>query len=269
MKIQNNEHFILLICLLICILFTGCHKINRSEQIGNASDSQTQIHQAPVITTPEPTIEEFIFPKDDVLLSVLFPDQISKLEFQFEEMSGKYVVSIDDDDKIQQIINQLSKIEITDDYEPIFGAGGKNVSLSIYENDEISLIIKENSSYVTLDVQAGNQKKSYAFKDENLRNELVFEKMLDSLLEGYRFVLNNGMLDIEFIPLFIEGDDYVIQGEPGLYSWPSFNFDSIDFSQYILSIDGEIITELPKESGKFTLVIDNGVGLYQLNILVD
>jgi hypothetical protein len=47
-----------------------------------------------------------------------------------------------------------------------------------------------------------------------------------------------------------------------------YGLETLDFSGYVFSIDGEVITELPAESGEYILVVDNGIGLYQIKFFV-
>ena len=94
--------------------------------------------------------------------------------------------------------------------------------------------------------------------------------VVESMFSDYVLTLNNGKYDIDFVPLHVENDGYVLTSELGLYAMPvEYGLETLDFSGYVFSIDGEVITELPAESGEYILVVDNGQGKYQLKILVE
>ena len=257
-----------LLSLSLIFVILGCSR-QQDEEEENSSFSSDQIVQTNEPTaTPETKPILIDFPSGSAMISDLFPDNITKIELECSSMSGKYIVSIENEAMKHQILDGIGSTEIVDDYEPIFGAGGKNVKLSIYDGETMVISLEEDSSYVTLAVEHGGKKKDYAVADESLREETVIISVFDAYVRPHNLALNNGKYDIEFIPLLVECDGYTISGEVGTYAWPAYQFETIDFADYVISIDGEVITELPTESGEYILVVDNGIGLYQLKFFV-
>lgn len=260
-RISMMYKLFLVLMTLSALVISGCEKNHANEELPTPTPTPTP---TPVVQAPL-----FDFPSGTILMSDLFPESISKIELECSDMSGKYMVSIEEKDNVSEFLNNIGELELTDDFEPIFGAGGQSVKLSIYSDEQSVITIEESSAYGTMDVEYDGLKKSYALVDEVLREETVFLPILDEALEGYRLLLNNGKYDIEFIPLLVEGDGYLMKGEVGTYSWPVFNFETIDFSGYKLLIDDEEIESLPKEPGEYVLVVETDQGLYQLKISVD
>ena len=286
MNHQRGIKFVMFI-LLACMLF-AC----KSQQRNFGSDSMPTLtpSSSPVSTptpspvsipTPTPSSEtvnegkdvEYCyiidFPDGEAQIGDLYPEIVSKLEVHYSDMSGEYLVTIEDEEKIQKFLSLIADIEIVNEFDPIFGAGGHNISARLYAGNELVITLTEDSSYMTFDVVHYDRSKSYAIKDLELREDTVMLQALNDVIAEHQLGLKNEDSIIYFIPLLVEGDGFSISGETSLYAMPAeYGLETIDFSDYILSIDGEVITELPTESGEYILVVDNGIGLYQIKFFV-
>lgn len=243
------------------------------ENVQNNNDAPTPTPDATV--TDNPTI--FEFPSGTVILKELLPNEVDKIEIEHTDMSGSYVISIESEEKIQTIINLLSDVEISDEYEPIFGVNSEGFEIRLFDEEENIFTFDEGTEYFTLDVSYNHgKKKSYAYTNlnEEERTNGIFSMIIDACIPDYHFYINNGRsgdesYDVEFIPLLIEGDGYTITGETALYAWPPYNIENIDFTAYTFTINDEVITSYPEETGEYILIVDNGNGLYQLKIFVE
>lgn len=235
------------------------------------------------VPTPTPDISEtekptvFEFPSGTVVLKELLPNEVDRIEIKHTDMSGDYVISIENEEKIQTIINLLSNVEISDEYEPIFGVNSEGFEIRLFDEEENVFTFDEGTEYFTLDVSYNNgKKKSYAYTNlnEEERTNGILSTIIDACIPDYHFYVNNGRsgdesYDVEFIPLLIEGDGYTITGETASYAWPAYNIENIDFTAYTFTINDEVITSYPEEAGEYILIVDNGSGLYQLKIFVE
>ena len=254
--------------LIGCILvFTGC-----ANQVVN----EPQVTPTPEVTpdptptpTPLPQIAVSQFPEGEFKLGELYPEKITKIVLETMNDNGQYTIVVEDEQKISDFLMAIQDVEVTDSYDPLFLEGFYDLCLSIYDGERTIMKIEEDSDYLELIVENVKYRKKYAIKDEKTRKETAMLSLLDIMFENHELVFNNGMYDIDFVPLYVEGDGYVITGETGIYAWPVFNFETIDFTGYTLSINDEVITEFPKETGEYLLVVDNGVGKYQIKIYVD
>lgn len=259
---------LLLAILLLCSM-TACSV----ENVPNDNDTPTPTPD----TTEIENQPDFELPVGTVSLKELFSNEVRKIEIEHTDMSGNYVISIESEEKIQMIINSLSDIEISDEYEPIFGVNSEGFEMRLFDEEENVLTLNEGTEYFTLDISYNQgKKKSYAYTNasDEERSAGMFSSIINSCIPDYHFYVNNSRsgdesYDVEFIPLLIEGDGYTITGETALYAWPPYNIENIDFTAYTFTINDEVITSFPKEAGEYILVVDNGNGLYQLKIFVE
>ena len=279
---QRGVKFVLFV-LLVSVLF-ACEG-QQSDFVSEPTPTPTPVSTptpSPVSTpTPTPSSEtvsedkdieyNYIidFPEGEAEIGDLYPENVSKLEVYYSDICGNFLVTIEDEEKIQKFLSSIADVEIVDEFEPIFGCGGHYIAARLYMNDELVITMEEGTSYLTFDVTHYDRTKSYATKNLELREDTAILQALDVAIKENRLGLKNADSVIYFLPLLVEGDGFSISGETTLYAWPVFQFETIDFSDYTISIDGEIITELPTEIGEYTLIVDNGVGLYQLKFFVD
>ncbi len=219
--------------------------------------------------TPLPEIAVSELPESEFSLHELYPEKVTKIQLEVSYGYDQVLITVEDEQKISEFLDAIGHVELTATYEPLFLEGEYDVRLSLYEKENELISFDEDSSYVEFIVENAKYKKAYAVKDEKARRNTVLFKTVNSMFDNYILTLNNGMYDIDFVPLHVQSDGYVLTSELGQYSWPVFNFETIDFSEYTLSIDNQVITELPEEPGEYILVVDNGAGKYQIKIYVD
>ena len=259
------------------ILMSACAGQVKNEPTSEVSPTPTPSPvstptPSPVSTptpTPLPEIAVAELPEADFLLYELYPEEVTKIELEVLNGYDKVFITVEDEQIISEFMNAIGDAEITVTYEPLFLECEHNVRLSLYLGDSELISFDEDASYGEFIVKNVKHKKTYAVKDEKIRKSTVMMNVVESMFSDYVLTLNNGKYDIDFVPLHVENDGYVLTSELGLYAWPVFNFETIDFSGYTLSIGDEIITEFPEESGEYILVVTNDAGEYQIKIYVE
>ena len=264
-----KKNLFVFVLVLGMILMSAC-AVQLTDEPAPTPEVTTESTPIPTPTpTPLPEIAVTELPEGDFQICDVYPEEVTKI--QLEVLSGydKVLITVEDEQKISELLNTIGDVELTDTYEPLFMEGEHDVRLSLYLDETELISFDEDSSYVEFIVENAKYKKGYAVKDEKTRKSTVMMNVVESMFSDYVLTLNNGLYDIDFVPLYVQKEGYVLTSELGLYAWPVFNFETIDFSGYTLSIHDEVITEFPEDPGEYILVVDNGEGKYQIKIYVE
>ena len=254
---------VILSVMLVCLL-SSCGEQNDNFIISN-QEVQSNFHKT---TYSEKAIGKL--PDGDFLIEDLYPDNVSKIKVQYSSgWYGSYVISIENPNIIDELLDEIGKNEITDSFEPIFMFGDYDLSLSIYENEVETVILKENSEYMTFDVTNVKYKKTYSVKDEELRKNRVIMSALNCILQDHQLKVNGEANTLSVLPLYVEGEGYEIVGEDVSYIWQIKHLMEFDFSQCSLLINDEKVTEFPDESGEYYVIVSNDKGTYHLRYVVE
>lgn len=267
---MRNKLFMLALVLGLIFMSACATQLPDEPQVTSTPETTPVSTPAPTPTPPPlPEIAVTELPEGDFLLQELYPEKVTKI--QLEVLSGydQVFITVEDEQIISDFLNAIGDSEITAAYEPLFMECEHNVRLSFYEGETKLISFDEDSAYGEFIVENTKHKKAYAVKDEKTRKNTVMFDIVESMFDNYVLPLNNGYYDIDFVPLYVQAEGYTLTSELGPYAWPVFNFETIDFSEYTLSIDNQVITELPEEAGEYTLVVENSEGKYQIKILVE
>lgn len=261
------------VVVLGIILTSACGvQVNDESPFGGTPTPETTPDPTPAPTptpTPLPEIAVTELPEGDFVLHELYPEKVTKIQLEVLCGYDTVLITVEDEQKISEFLNSIAGTEITDTYEPLFLEFEHDVRLSLYEGERELISFDEDSSYGEFEVENVKYKKSYAVKDEKTRKSTVMLNAVKTMFSDFLLTINNGKFDIAFVPLYVEKEGYILTSTLGPYAWPVFNFEMIDFSGYILSIDDQVITELPQEAGEYILVVDNGEGKYQVKIYIE
>jgi len=213
--------------------------------------------------------QNFSFPSENCLFKELFQDNVNTMILRISSMLGKVNAEVVDQALIDQILNELSEIELTTSFEKVHGAGGESVEMILYSDNGWQLAYLENTNEMTIKASKDSHTMTYAAKNESLREKGLLMPVFERMTKGTEFSLSNGRFDVEFLPLGVKKEGYYVTGELSIYTYPYGSIEGIDFIGMTLYCDGYSCTEPSKESGEHHLHLITEDGEYQLKYFVE
>ena len=227
---------------LICgLMLCGC---------GSKKDDDSSVSPTP---TPSDTENE----KTTIKLSEMLPEQVKEISLFIETSTGNIEVEFKDDE-VQNILNQLRELEVSEDFEPYTGAGAVTYRLTYVEETGAEHDLVESGNVLRL-------------ADGTKTGPLSDEGLLHTFVMNMDWIVN--ISDYEYLtPLKIETEEYIIRCEKGnTASYDLAYLNDAGFDPFVLgftvTVDGQdlVLAEMPVE-GDYLLILSKDGATYQLKV---
>ena len=233
-----KKWLIVLICgLMIC----GC---------GSKKDDDSSVNPTP---TPADTDDKTTTVKLDEML----PEEIKEISLFVETSTGNIQIDFKEDE-VQNVLNQLKNMEVSEDFEPYTGAGAVAYRLTYVEASGAEHDLVENGNVLRL-------------PDGTKTGPLSKTGLLHEFVMNMDWIIN--ISDYEILtPLKIETDKYLIRCEKGktasydLAYLKDVGFDPFELG-FTVTVDGQdlVLAEMPEE-GDYLLILSKDNASYQLKV---